>query len=229
MKNSAGLIVTVLIIVAPIVWCCISLINTNKEFEDNINQLQDMEKDINGVIDNDIANHTGSGDNHLSGDKNYSGSIGGESFESTIGAPIGKIIEGATVNVGVANVYADPNETSSIMGTVTKNTEVTSQDYPGGWSRVKVGELSGWIKTEYITKPDTANNSTIGTVIGKTAIVNVESLNVREKPVTGNIITTFTQNTEVKILQVSEDNSWYQVQWRTTLGWVSSQYVTVQY
>lgn len=229
MKNSAGLIVTVLIIVAPIVWCCISLINTNKEFEDNIDKLQNMEDDINGVIDNNIANYTGSGDNNSSGDNNYSGSIGGESFESTIGAPIGKIIEGATVNISVANVYADPNETSSIMGTVTKNTEVTSQDYPGGWSRVKVGELSGWVKTEYITKPDTANNTTIGTVIGKTAVVNVESLNVRETPVTGNIITTFTQNTEVKILQVSEDNSWYQVQWRTTLGWVSSQYVTVQY
>ena len=229
MKNSAGLIVTVLIIVAPIVWCCISLINTNKEFERNVEQLQGMEDDINNVIDNDIANHTTSGDTSTSGDTTYSGSIGGESYESTIGEPIGKIIQGATVNISVANVYAEPDETSSIMGTVTRNTEVTSQDYPGGWSRVKVGELSGWLKTEYIDKPDEGTSTTIGTVIGKTAIVNVDSLNVREEPVSGKVITTFTQDTEVKILQVNDDNTWYQVQWRTTLGWVSSQYVTVQY
>ena len=30
-------------------------------------------------------------------------------------------------------------------------------------------------------------------------------------------------------LQVNDDNTWYQVQWRTTLGWVSSQYLTIQY
>ena len=212
MKNSAGLIVTILVIVAPIVWCCISLINTNKEFENNMNEIQNMENDINGIIDNNIANHTVSGEEKKSGDKNYSGSIGGESFESTIGAPIGKIIEGATINIGVANVYSSPDETSSIMGTVTKNTEVTSQDYPSGWSRVKIGELSGWVKTEYITKPDTSNNSSIGTVIGKIAVVNVDSLNVRETPVSGKIITTFTKDTEVKILQVNDNNNWYQVQ-----------------
>lgn len=229
MKNSAGLIVTILVIVAPIVWCCISLINTNKEFENNMNEIQNMENDINGIIDNNIANHAVSGEEKKSGDENYSGSIGGENFESTIGAPIGKIIEGATINIGVANVYSSPDETSSIMGTVTKNTEVTSQDYPSGWSRVKIGELSGWVKTEYITKPDTSNNSSIGTVIGKIAVVNVDSLNVRETPVSGKIITTFTKDTEVKILQVNDDNTWYQVQWRTTLGWVSSQYLTIQY
>jgi len=232
MKNSAGLIVTIVIIVAPIVWCCISLINTNKAYEEDMeqmNQIQNMEDNINNVIDNDMANNSSSEGNKTSGD-GYSGSIGGETFESSIGAPIGKIIEGATINISVANVYTNPDETSGIVGTVTKNTEVTSQDYPKEWSRIKVGELSGWIKTEYITKPeDTTGSTTIGTVIGKTAIVNVDSLNVREKPVNGDVITTLTKDTDVKILEVNDDNTWYQIQWRTTLGWVSSKYVTIEY
>lgn len=231
MKNSAGLIVTILIIVTPIVWCFINLININNEYEEDTNQMseiQDMEDNINNVIDSNIANNTSSEGNKTSGE-NYSGSIGGEAFESSLGAPIGKIVEGSTINISVANVYMNADETSGIVGTVTKNTEVTSQDYPKGWSRIKVGELSGWVKTEYITKPADTGSTTIGTVIGKKAIVNVDSLNVREKPVSGKVITTLTKDTDVKILEVNEDESWYQVQWRTTLGWVSSKYVTVEY
>lgn len=230
MKNSAGLIVTILIIVAPIVWCCINLININNEYEEDTNQMneiQNMEDNINNVIDTDIANNT-SDESKSSGD-NYSGSIGGESFESSIGAPIGKIVEGSTINISVANVYMNADETSGIVGTVTKNTEVTSQDYPKGWSRIKIGELSGWVKTEYITKPEDTGSTTIGTVVGKKAIVNVDSLNVREQPVSGKVITTLTKDTDVKILAINDDETWYQVQWRTTLGWVSSKYVTVEY
>jgi len=226
MKNPAGLIVTVLIIVVPIVWCCISLININKDYDNNMDEMQSMTDNINGVIDNDIANN--SGEKASSGDT-YTGSIGGESYQSTIGAPIGKIVEGATINIGVANVYINPDETSDILGTVTKNTEVTAQDYPDGWSRIKVGELSGWTKTEYVSKPSDIGTTTIGTVVGKTAVINVDSLNVREKPVSGKIITTLTNDTEVKILAVNDDSTWYQIQWRTTLGWVSADYVTVQY
>lgn len=231
MKNPAGLIVTILIIVVPIVWCCISLININKEYDGNdtnIDDMQSMTDNINNVIDNNIANNTTSGENTTSGDT-YNGSIGGESYESNIGAPIGKIVEGATINIAVANVYNNPDETSGVIGTVTKNTEVTSQDYPNGWSRIKVGELSGWTKTEYVTKPSDIGSTTIGTVIGKTAIINVDSLNVREKPVSGKVITTLTKDTDVKILAVNEEETWYQVQWRTTLGWISAEYVTVQY
>lgn len=229
MKNPAGLIVTVLVIVVPIVWCCISLVNINKEYDDkNNDDLQSMTDDINDVIDSNLAN-SGSGDKNASSGNNYEGSMAGENYQSSIGEPIGKIVEGATINVSVSNVYADPDETSNIIGTVNKNTEVTSQDYPNGWTRVKVGELSGWMKTEYITKPEDVGSTTIGSVIGKTAIIDTDSLNVRETPVSGKVITTLTQDTDVKILAVNEDGTWYQVQWRTTLGWVSAKYVKVEY
>lgn len=228
MKNPVGLLVTVLIIVVPIVWCAINIININKDYENDIDEKQNMENNINEVIDNDINNNA-SEDNNTSGDTTYSGTMGGESYDSSIGAPIGKIVEGSTINIATVNVYAEPDETSSIIGTVTKNTEVTSQDYPEDWSRVKVGELSGWIKSEYLTKPEDIGPTSIGTVIGKTGIITAESLNVREKPVNGKIITTLTKDTDVKILAVNEDSTWYQVQWRTTLGWVSSEYVEVEY
>ncbi|MBO5141658.1 MAG: SH3 domain-containing protein [Clostridia bacterium] len=228
MKNPAGLIVTVLIIVVPIVWCCISLINTNKEYDENLDKMQSMTDDINEVINDNLVDNIESGEDKSSGDT-YTGSMAGDPYQSAIGAPIGKIVENATINIGVANVYTNPDETSDIIGTVTKNSEVTSQDYPNGWSRIKIGELSGWTKTEYIDKPGEIGNTSIGTVIGKTGIIKAASLNVRKTPVTGEIITTLTKDTDVKILAANEENTWYQVQWRTTLGWVSAEYVEVQY
>ena len=228
MKNPAGLIVTMLIIIVPIVWCILNLFNINKEYDENISKTDAITNDINNVIDNNIASNIPSGELNTSGDT-YVGSMGGDSYESEIGTPIGKIVEGATINVEVANVYLNPDETSDIIGTVTKNSEVTSHDYPNGWSRIKIGELSGWTKTVYIDKPEDIGNTTLGSVIGRTAIINTKSLNVREKPISGKIITTLTQDTEVKILEVNDDSSWYRVQWRTTYGWVSAEYVEVKY
>lgn len=228
MKNPAGLIVTILIIVVPVVWCALSLVSINDEYNENADKMADITDEINGVIDDTMANNTVSGEEKSSGDT-YTGSLAGESYESTIGKPIGKIVEGATVNISVANVYANPDETSNIVGVVTKNMEVTVHDYPEGWSRIKIGELSGWTKTEYITKPEEIGDVSIGSVVGKTALINTDSLNVREKPVNGKIITTLTRDTDVKILAINEDSTWYQIQWRTTLGWVSADYVKVKY
>lgn len=231
MKSSTGLglAVTILIIVIPIVWCCISLVNINNDYKDNVDEMQSMTDNINDIIDNDYANNShSSGEDNTSGDT-YQGSMGGESYETSIGTPIGKIVEGATINIAVANVYSNPDETSTILGTINKNTSVTVHDFPDGWSRIKVGELSGWTRTEYITKPDDIGDISIGSVIGKTATINVDSLNVRETPVTGKIIERLTLDTEVKILEVNEDSSWYKVQWRTTYGWISAKYATVKY
>ena len=228
MKNPAGLIVTVLVIVAPIVWCTVNLININKEYDKNIDEMQSMTDNINNVIDNDL-NNSSTENEDVSGEDTYDASMGGESYQSSIGAPIGKIIEGAKINVNAASVYAEANETSNIIGTVAKNTEVTIQDYPNNWSRVKVGDLSGWVRTDCIDKPAESGNTTIGSVVGKKAIINAESLRVRKTPVDGEVMTTLTKGTDVKIMAVNEENTWYQVQWRTTLGWVSSEYVTVEY
>lgn len=231
MKNSTGigLAVTILIIVVPIVWCCISLVNINKDYENNIDEMQSMTDNINDIVDNNFVNNVpSSGENNTSGDT-YQGSMGGESYETSIGTPIGKIVEGATINIAVANVYSNPDENSTILGTINKNTSVTVHDFPNGWSRIKVGELSGWTRTEYITKPDDIGDVSIGTVIGKTAIIDAESLNVREAPVNGKIIERLTRDTEVKILEVNDDSTWYKVQWRTTYGWISAEYAKVQY
>ncbi len=231
MKNPAGLIVTVLIIVIPIVWCCISLININKEYEEDAMKMKDMTENINHVIDpvgqsGQVLNH--SGDTNSSGDI-YTSTIGGETYESPIGKPIGKIVEGATINVSSANVYTSPDESSSIAGTVNKNTEVTALDFPDGWSMVKVKTLSGWMRTEYITKTAGTGDVSLGSVIGKTAVVNVDSLNVRESPVTGATKTQLINGTEVKILDVNSDKTWYYIQWREIDGWISANYVDVNY
>lgn len=232
MKNPAGLLVTIMIIVIPMVWCVFSLMNTEAEYDENMDKMQDLTDDINSVVDN---NYVHNDNNYISGETmnssgdTYTGSVGGDSSESTIGKPLGKIVEGATINVEVANVYANPDETSNIIGTVTKNTTVTVQDYPKGWSWIKIDQLTGWTKSIYIDKPADIGNVSIGSVVGKTAKISAKSLNVRESAVSGAIKTTLTEGTEVKILGVNNDNTWYEIQWRTTNGWISAEYVEVQY
>ena len=224
MKNPMGFIVTVLIICIPIVWCCVSLVNTNKEYKDNIDKMQSITNDINEVIDSNISSVGSS-----SSENTYQGNSSDEPSKDGIGEPIGKLVEGATINVSVANVYTNPDETSAIMGSVTKNTVVTAHDYPKGWTRIKCDDLSGWVRTEYITKPSDIGSTGIGSVIGRTGVVTAESLNVRQEPINGKVITTLTKDTDVKILAVDESNKWYKVQGRTTWGWVSAEYIEVQY
>ena len=231
MKNPVGLLVTIMIIVIPMVWCVVNLMNTEAQYDENVDKMQDLTNDINNVVDNNYVqnDNNNSGETVTDSGDTYTGSMGGDSYESTIGKPIGKIVEGATINVEVANVYANPDETSNIIGTVTKNTTVTVHDYPEGWSRIKVDPLSGWTKPIYVDKPSDIGNTTIGSVVGKKAIISAKSLNVRESAVNGAIKTTLTEGTEVKILGVNDDNTWYEIQWRTTNGWISAEYVEVQY
>ena len=154
----------------------------------------------------------------------------GEKYISTIGNPVGKIVMGGEINISVANVYLEADETSEVVDTITKHSIVTSQAYPGGWSRIKSDNVSGWMKTDHITLPEDSGDVNIGSVIGRIGTVNVDSLNVREKASTNaKKITSLIDGTDVTILAISEDGEWYQVKINSkTQGWVAKKYLTIK-
>ncbi len=213
-----------LIIVVPIVVCVITLNNIWSEDGDPTFYEDDDKQN------NQDDNPNNPDDTIVEPPKEETYQIGDEEFKSNIGGPISKIVENATINISVANVYLNPDENSEVLDTITKHTVVTTQAFPNGWSRIKsASSASGWVRTENITLPEDSGDVTVGTALGRTGVVNVTSLNVRASAsTTATIKDRLTEGTEVKILEVSDDKSWYKVQWQTLEGWVSSQYITLK-
>lgn len=214
-----------LVIVVPIVSCVIALNNIwSDDDEPTFYEDNDKQNNASNTDPNDSTT------NPTEPPKEETYQMGDEEFKSTIGGPISKIVENATINISVANVYLNPDENSEVLDTVTKHTVVTTQAFPNGWSRIKsASSASGWVRTDNITLPDNSGDVSVGTALGRTGVVNVTSLNVRASAsTTASIKDRLTEGTEVKILEVSGDSSWYKVQWQTLEGWVSSQYITLK-
>ena len=217
MKDHKGLIVTILIIVAPIVWFCIRVSAIKSQVNFTSGDYQDMENTINKVSEEYINNaqETESSTNQ---------SDSGEKSGSKYGNPISKLITDAKINVASTNVYAEPDETSGVIGSAYKDVPITVQDYPNGWSMIKIDELSGWVKTDYITKPEEdISESTLGSVIGKNAKIIVSTLRVRGSAEINdnNVIDSLDEGDTVKIIGANEDETWLQVQYNTKSGWIS--------
>lgn len=222
MKNLEKIII-VLLILAPVVWGYVSLKPLFEE-EDVISDIMadgeenEVKKDKEEVQD-DIQTVI----------ETYEGEIQGEKYISTIGNPVGKIVMGGEINISVANVYLEADETSEVVDTLIKHSIVTSQAYPGGWSRVKNDTVSGWMKSEHITLPADSVDVNIGSVIGRVGIVNVDSLNMRATgSKTAKVVNSLTNGTSVTILAISSDGAWYQVKYGSTEGWVAKDYLTIK-
>jgi uncharacterized protein YgiM (DUF1202 family) len=217
MKNYKGFLVTTIIVAAPLVWLVfrLSAIKTDNVYTSG--DYIDMQNVINQVSENYI--------NESSGETSNSEKSSGESVGSKYGTPISKIIENAKINVSSVNVYAEPDEESGVIGSAYKDIPLAVQDYPNGWSMIKIDELSGWVKTEFITKPEEASSTanSLGTVVGKKAKITVTSLRVRSSGTSNvdNVIDVLDEGAEVKIIGANDDESWLQVQYGTKSGWIS--------
>lgn len=225
LMSSLGKILVVLLIVGSITWSYFTIKDIWKEddVEDgeiilpsDIAQMGDDETGNNADVQDEINNIV-----ELE--------MGGEKFESKIGNPIGKIVEGGEINISVANIYSEADENSEVLDTINKYETVISQAFPNGWSRVKSGTLSGWMRSEHITLPEDSDTKVLGSVIGKTGFVNVTSLNVRASASSSSKrLDSLTENTEVTITNISDDGSWYQIKWQSLEGWVASEYITIK-
>ena len=222
MKDYKGLLCTIVIIVLPLAWLIfrLSAIESNSVDYTSGDYLN-MQNVINQAAEDYINNSSISGETKNSTNTNSSG----ESVGSKYGTPITKLIENAKINVASTSVYAEPDEASGVIGSAYKDIPITVQDYPNGWSMIKIDDLSGWVKTEFITKPADANStaSNLGTVVGKKAKIKVTTLRVRSGATSKaeNVIDTLDEGDEVKIIGANDDESWLQVQYGTKSGWIS--------
>lgn len=171
----------------------------------------------------------------------YDGSASDEEVKSSIKdidiatgiVPEGSILAGYT-NLGISNVTSYLNVRSGagtsykIIGKMPGNCACEILEEKDGWYKVKSGEVTGYVSTEYIVTGYDAN------VLAKDKMtqmleVNCDKLNVREEPSTDcSISTKVSQGEHLSIVEDVKDG-WYKAEINGLTGYVSAEYVNVIY
>ncbi|MBQ9314161.1 MAG: SH3 domain-containing protein [Clostridia bacterium] len=222
-------ILIVLIIAVPIYMCWKTL-----------QTVWDEPENSNNVVSTNTGNSATSGDlknveeliNNEEKKVTASNLGDGISYDVTGINIISKVYENAQVAISIANIYEEHDETSKVVGKLEKGSQITVQNYDNGWSTVTNYTYSGWMKTENIKLPSEDTNMVItqtseeGSKLGTVKVQ--DGLNVRASAsTTADIIASLNNGTVVSILDDST-KGWYKIKVNNTVGWVSSDYVTVK-
>ena len=147
--------------------------------------------------------------------------------ESEIPGYEGKEIAMAKVNDS-ANVRVEPNEEAELAGKLYKGcvAEITGEE--GDWTQIKSGNLSGYIKNDYLYFGDEAEQ--IAKEEGKlTAKVTTDTLRIREEAdEDSSIYGLLGKGEEIEALE--DDGDWVKVCYEDeTEGYIASDYVSLSY
>ena len=147
--------------------------------------------------------------------------------------------KGKVYNVSTnLRVRSGASTSSSILGYLTNNTEVTIVGSEGEWYKIQYNSGYGYVSKEYITtnvnssnntgSNNTGNTSSSETEINKTGYVyNVSSggLRVRKEASTSStVLGTLYSGNSVNI--VGETGSWYKIKYNSSYAYVHKDYIT---
>ena len=147
--------------------------------------------------------------------------------------------KGKVYNVSTnLRVRSGASTSSSILGYLTNNTEVTIVGSEGEWYKIQYNNGYGYVSKEYITtnvnssnntgSNNTGNNSSSESEINKTGYVyNVSSggLRVRKEASTSStVLGTLYSGNSVNI--VGETGSWYKIKYNSSYAYVHKDYIT---
>jgi len=128
-------------------------------------------------------------------------------------------------------LYITPLINSLVIKTLEEEKQVEIVSEISGWSYVKIGTTSGWVRTESLQKkavesktetPENNNNSS-----QKTGYISGSSVNFRKTPNTsGEIITKLTKNAKVTVITSSD--GWTEIEYNGNRGYVSAEYISEQ-
>ncbi|MDE7476999.1 MAG: C40 family peptidase [Lachnospiraceae bacterium] len=137
-------------------------------------------------------------------------------------------------NLGIAhvdnhlNIRQEPNENGKLIGKLSKDAacEVLEID-ENGWAHIKSGKVEGYCSTEFLYLGDAAiaRGHEAASMI---AVVNTQTLKVREEPNTDSIvITLIPQEEELEVVEIME-NGWIKFLLDDEEAYVSGEYVDVE-
>ena len=138
--------------------------------------------------------------------------------------------EKATIQVLVAGkkMYITPVINSLVIDTLTEEKQVEVVSEVNGWSYIKIGTTTGWVRTQNIQKKEVENKETennnnnssqkVGYILGAT-------VNFRKMPNTSSeIIDTLTNNTKIEIINTGEE--WAEVEYNGNRGYIATDYIS---
>lgn len=137
-------------------------------------------------------------------------------------------------NLGIAhvdnhlNIREEPNENGKLIGKLSKDAacEVLEID-ENGWAHIKSGKVEGYCSTEflYLGEDAVARGREVASMI---AIVNTQTLKVREQPNTDSIvITLIPEEEQLEVVEIME-NGWIKFLLDDEEAYVSGEYVDVE-
>lgn len=137
-------------------------------------------------------------------------------------------------NLGIAhvdnhlNIRQEPNENGKLIGKLSKDAACEILDIDeNGWAHIKSGKVEGYCSTEFLYMGDEAiaRGHDVASMI---AIVNTQTLKVREEPNTDSIvITLIPQEEELEVVEIME-NGWIKFLLDDEEAYVSGEYVDVE-
>jgi len=122
------------------------------------------------------------------------------------------------------NLRSAASTESSVLRTVASGTSVEVTEHnPAGWSRVTVGGTSGFIRSDFLARGNSATNNTTQVASAQqtaTTLRTTSTVNFRTGPSTSNsVIRTLAANTSVGVLE-NQANGWSRVSHNGTTGFI---------
>lgn len=145
----------------------------------------------------------------------------------------------ATVTAARLNVRDNPNATATILAKINIGEvyPVVGKTNDSSWYQINVNGITGWVSGRFVA---IGGNQNVTVVSGAPTVAqpvdtgfNVTALttvNVRNSPSTRGttIVAKMQRNETARIVGRTANNSWWQVNYNGTVGWVSSTYARIQ-
>ena len=145
-----------------------------------------------------------------------SGSVAGISYDKLVMANVQEAV----------NVREEPSEDSSILGKFYAECGGEILDTTDGWTKVKTGDLTGWISNDYLLFGDSAVELA-EKVVEKTAVSTTDCLRVRKTADPDGTVLSLLANGET-IEYLDTEGDWVKVEFSDgDIGYVSAEYVAV--
>lgn len=136
-------------------------------------------------------------------------------------------------NLGIAhvdnhlNIREEPSENGKLIGKLSKDAACEILEVENGWAHIKSGKVEGYCSTDYLYMGEEAiaRGKEVASMI---AVVNTETLKVREEPNTDCVvITLIPQGEELEVVEIME-NGWIKFLLDDEEAYVSGDYVDVE-
>ena len=126
------------------------------------------------------------------------------------------------------NVRAKADEESEKVGVLYKDCGGRILERKDGWTKLRSGDLVGWAKDEYLLFGEDAENlaDEVGNLI---VTIDTDALRIRTEPSTeSEIFALMAQDDELDVIEVMDDE-WISVKYDNKTGYVSAEFVDLDF